>query len=100
MMSALNLGPCVVLASALALLVACSGGGGSGPGATSPETSSGTFNPAATNQAKCSACHAPFDPGGHTREDLERILGVHQKEKRVTLSQDDWQKMIDYLAKK
>jgi hypothetical protein len=98
MMSLVKSVPFVVL---LVALSACGGSASGGQGATSPETSSGTaFNPAATNQAKCGACHAPLDPGGHTKEDLEKILKVHEKQRRVALKPDDWRQMIDYLAKK
>ena len=86
----------------LTAVVACGGGGGGAGAMTTATATSGApaFDPAATNQAKCGACHAPFDPGGHTKAELERVLKVHQNEKRVVLQQGEWQQMIDYLATK
>jgi hypothetical protein len=99
MMYRVKLASFIVVAAPLALLSAC--GGGPGAVATTPTAGGGVaFDPAATNRAKCGACHAPFDPGGHTKADLEKVLKVHQAEKRVALRQDEWQQMIDYLAKK
>jgi hypothetical protein len=78
----------------LALAVGC---GGSGPGAASPE---GASSAEALNKAKCGACHVPRDPGDHTKAELEPILQKHKDEKRANLSDDDWAKLTDYLAKK
>jgi hypothetical protein len=45
---------------------------------------------------QCSRCHAPPSPGSHSREEFESAFGRHQK--RVHLTQEEWQAMIDYLA--
>jgi hypothetical protein len=80
------------------ILLALAAGCG-GPGAASPE--GGNINTAEQiNKTKCGACHSPFDPGGHTKDELGPILDKHKSEKRATLSDDDWTKLQDYLAKK
>jgi hypothetical protein len=80
------------------LVVLVSGCAGASAGSTS--TTSASFNPAATNAAKCGGCHTPFDPGGHTKEALEKAFVAHKAEHRVALSDAEWSKMADYLAKK
>ena len=90
-------GPLTILAS-LGLALWVSACAGAAPGAT--RTTSATFNPAATNAAKCGGCHTPFDPGGHTKEDIEKAFVAHKAEHRVALSDAEWSKMADYLAKK
>ncbi len=51
---------------------------------------------AAVHRHQCSKCHAPPPPGSHSREEFEDAFGRHHK--RVHLTQDEWQAMIDYLA--
>jgi len=68
-----------------------------GPGAAAPE---GANSAEQINRSKCGACHSPFDPGGHTKAELGPILKKHKDEGRANLSDDDWAKLTDYLAKK
>ncbi len=75
-------------------LAAC---GGTGPSANAPE---GASSPEAMNKAKCGGCHSPFDPGVHTKSELEGILKKHKDEKRAKLSDEDWTKLTEYLAKR
>lgn len=51
---------------------------------------------AAVHRQQCGKCHAPPQPGSHSREEFEDAFGRHQK--RVHLTQEEWQAMIDYLA--
>ena len=51
---------------------------------------------AAVHRKQCGRCHTPPEPRSHTREQLEAAFGRHGK--RVHLSPDEWQAMIDYLA--
>jgi len=51
---------------------------------------------AAVHRQQCGKCHAPPSPGSHSREEFESAFGRHQK--RVRLTQDEWQAMVDYLA--
>ena len=80
----------------LALAMSLLGCGGE-KGAKAPE---GANTPEQINKTKCGACHSPFDPGGYTKAQLEPILKKHRDEKRANLSDDDWAKLADYLAKK
>jgi len=45
---------------------------------------------------QCGRCHVPPSPGSHSREEFESAFGRHQK--RVRLTQEEWQAMVDYLA--
>jgi len=51
---------------------------------------------AAVHQAQCGRCHAPPAPGSHTRDAFADAFSRHGK--RVHLSTEEWQAMIDYLA--
>jgi mono/diheme cytochrome c family protein len=68
----------------LGLAVGCGGGA---KGAESPPQGVNTAEH--INKSKCGACHAPRDPGGHTKAELG-----------PNLSDDDWAKLSDYLAKR
>jgi cytochrome c5 len=45
---------------------------------------------------QCDRCHVAPEPKTRTRAQLEEAFSRHRK--RVHLSHDDWQAMIDYLA--
>jgi hypothetical protein len=65
------------------------------PAAAAPDGSAAP--PIATvHRHQCGKCHAPPSPGSHSREEFESAFGRHQK--RVRLTQEEWQAMIDYLA--
>jgi cytochrome c5 len=51
---------------------------------------------ATVHRRQCGKCHTPPAPGSHTREEFENAFVRHHK--RVRLSDDEWQAMIDYLA--
>ena len=51
---------------------------------------------AAVHRHQCGKCHAPPPPGSHSREEFETAFGRHHK--RVHLTQEEWQAMVDYLA--
>jgi Skp family chaperone for outer membrane proteins len=51
---------------------------------------------AAVHRQQCGKCHAPPPPGSHSREEFETAFGRHHK--RVHLTQEEWQAMVDYLA--
>ena len=50
------------------------------------------------HRAKCGVCHTRVEPGQRTRAELEAAFPRHRK--RVRLSEDEWGRMIDYLAAK
>ena len=51
---------------------------------------------AAVHTSRCGRCHVAPEPNTRTRAELESAFGRHKK--RVHLSQDEWQAMIDFLA--
>jgi Skp family chaperone for outer membrane proteins len=51
---------------------------------------------ASVHRQQCGRCHAPPSPGSHSREEFESAFGRHHK--RVHLTEEEWQAMIDYLA--
>ncbi len=73
-------------------------GGASEAALTTPTAAS--FDPGATNASKCGGCHAPHDPGDFERAHIEKMFKVHKAERRAALTEDQWAKMVDYLAKK
>lgn len=48
--------------------------------------------------ARCGACHEYVHPGERTRDELVAAFSRHRK-KRVHLSDEQWQAMVDFLAK-
>lgn len=51
---------------------------------------------AAVHASQCSRCHSAPEPGTVTRAELEEAFGRHKK--RVKLSTEEWQAMVEYLA--
>jgi hypothetical protein len=51
---------------------------------------------ASLHSQKCGRCHVAPEPGTRTRAQLEDAFSRHGR--RVHLSHDDWQAMLDYLA--
>jgi hypothetical protein len=51
---------------------------------------------AAIHTSRCGGCHQAPAPGSHTRMELESAFTRHHK--RVHLSTEEWQAMVDYLA--
>ncbi len=51
---------------------------------------------AAIHTSQCGGCHQAPAPGSHTRGELESAFSRHHK--RVHLSSEEWQAMVDYLA--
>jgi hypothetical protein len=51
---------------------------------------------ASIHTSKCGGCHEAPPPGSHTRLELESAFSRHHK--RVHLSSEEWQAMVDYLA--
>jgi hypothetical protein len=51
---------------------------------------------AAVHAHRCASCHAPPEPGEHTRAQLEETLTRHRR--RVRLTEDEWRAMVEYLA--
>ena len=79
-------------AAVAACLVACGGSAGGGGAVVAAADA-----PIATvHRKQCGRCHAPPEPRSHTREELQAAFGRHGK--RVRLSQEEWQAMVDYLA--
>jgi hypothetical protein len=84
---------CVALSSAL--LGGC-GGGAAPEGAASAPVSGGDSDIARIHKARCGTCHQRVEPGERTRPVLEDALSRHRK--RVHLTEEQWAKMVDYLA--
>jgi hypothetical protein len=86
--------PAVVSALLLgSLAVACAPAAApDGPGSRSGSPPS----IAAVHRRQCGKCHAPPPPGSHSREEFETAFGRHHK--RVHLTDEEWQAMVDYLA--
>jgi hypothetical protein len=90
-----------VLFALLVLAAACGGGGAeTAAGAQTPAQQAAAPSAEDMNKSKCSACHAPREPGQRTRAELEVILKKHRDEKRAKLGDDEWAKITDYLARK
>lgn len=51
---------------------------------------------ASVHRHQCGKCHAPPAPGSHSRQEFESAFGRHRK--RVRLTDEEWQAMVDYLA--
>jgi hypothetical protein len=51
---------------------------------------------ATVHRHQCGKCHAPPPPRSHSREEFETAFGRHHK--RVHLTDEEWQAMVDYLA--
>jgi hypothetical protein len=51
---------------------------------------------AAIHVSKCGSCHVPVEPGTRSRDELERALDRHQK--RLHLTREEWNAMVEYLA--
>jgi hypothetical protein len=67
----------------------------SGASATSA-TSAHADGVARVHRTKCGACHVRVEPGERTRAELESALARHRP--RVRMSEDEWGRMVDYLA--
>lgn len=79
---------------ACATLVAC--GGASTPSSAVASHASAEPEAASVWRSKCGSCHAPVEPGSHRREEIETALQRHRK--RVRLSDDQWARLVDFLA--
>ncbi len=77
-----------------AAVLACGAGSdqGHGPSASAAEPSA----IAHVHRARCGSCHLRVEPGERTRAQLEAAFVRHRR--RVHLSEDDWARMVDYLA--
>jgi hypothetical protein len=51
---------------------------------------------ATVHRHQCGRCHSPPSPRSHSREEFETAFGRHHK--RVHLTDEEWQAMVDYLA--
>ena len=51
---------------------------------------------AAVHARQCGRCHAPPEPGAHSRASLEHAFVRHRR--RVRLTEDEWAEMAAYLA--
>lgn len=49
---------------------------------------------------KCGTCHVPVEPGTRSRAHLESAFARHEAQKRVRLSAEQWDAMVEYLAPK
>ena len=83
----------VVVCAVGAMALAGCGGAGQGNEAESPAPASAI---ARVHKSRCGACHVRVEPGERTRAELEVALARHHK--RVHLTDEQWQAMIDYLA--
>jgi hypothetical protein len=79
-----------------ALVAAVAALGGSLVAACEPAASPGAPPIASLHASRCGKCHAPPEPGSHTRAQLEGVFGRHRG--RARLSPEEWSAMVDYLA--
>lgn len=49
------------------------------------------------HRSKCGSCHVRVEPKTRTRAQLEKAFERH-RDKRVRLTDEEWRRMIDYLA--
>jgi hypothetical protein len=71
--------------------IACGGASGSPASASAPKSEI-----ARIHRAKCGSCHVRVEPGERTRAELEAAFPRHHK--RVHLTEEQWNEMVDYLA--
>jgi hypothetical protein len=64
--------------------------------ACAPASSPDAAPIAAVHAHRCGKCHAPPEPGTHTRAQLEDVFGRHRS--RAHLTPGEWSAMVDYLA--
>ncbi|MEO8874652.1 MAG: hypothetical protein ABI461_03615 [Polyangiaceae bacterium] len=50
----------------------------------------------AIHRSRCGNCHVRVEPGERTRAELESAFARHRK--RVKMSDEEWARMVDYLA--
>lgn len=81
------------LASIAAASLAGCGGSSAPNGAAAPSED----RVVRVHRSKCGACHVRVEPGARTREELEHAFVRHRS--RVRLSEEEWARMVDYLAK-
>jgi hypothetical protein len=79
----------------------CSGASGEAGGSNAPEGSHGggvasREEIARLHRSRCGACHVRVEPGQRSREVLDAALTRHRK--RVSMYEEQWAAMIDYLA--
>jgi hypothetical protein len=86
-LAAMSSGACLL--AALGALAAC--GGARSPGEMAHDSPI-----ARIHRARCGNCHQRIEPNFRTRAELEPALLRHRK--RVHLSDDEWDAMVDYLA--
>ena len=84
-------------------LLACAEPRAPTPGSTEPgATSSGSAPPVSPRaaqalwRAKCGACHLPVEPGSRGREAVVATMARHRK--RLSLREDQWAAVTDFLA--
>jgi hypothetical protein len=77
-------------AFAAALILACACGG-AGPAPASPDRPI-----ARVYRSRCGTCHVRVEPGERSRAQLEEAFVAHRR--RLHLSEEDWTRMVDYLA--
>jgi hypothetical protein len=55
---------------------------------------------ATLHASKCGSCHVPVEPGTRSRSHLETAFARHEAQKRVKLTAEQWDAMVEYLAPK
>jgi hypothetical protein len=64
------------------------------------ETSGEGPSVARLHASKCGSCHVPVEPGTRSRSHLESAFARHEAQKRVRLTAQEWDAMVEYLAPK
>ena len=83
-----------LVAAMVAFVVALAACGGASGGAGA--SGSGARDVTQIHRARCGSCHVRVEPGTRTRAQLEDAFTRHRK--RLHLTEEEWSKMIDYLA--
>jgi len=87
--------PCASSRSLLVALVAF-GVVACGANSTRAPVSPGFERVAHVHRSRCGSCHTRVEPGTRSRAELDLALARHHD--RVRLSEEEWSKMLDYLA--
>ena len=97
-----RMGSALGLACALVAIASMTGACGgssaeSSQAAAMPPPTPAQETVARVHRTKCGACHVRVERGARTRAQLEAALSRHRG--RVHLREDEWEQLVDYLAK-
>lgn len=80
------------MSARVVLLLALVGCGGASAGTSTGEAR----DVSQIHRARCGACHTRVEPKTRTRAQLEAAFVRHRR--RVRMTEEEWGRMVDYLA--